>query len=260
MLIGITGSRGVLGTIISRQLQDAGIAISLFEGDITNRTDIATWFQQQAITHLIHLAAIVPVNIVSDNYKKAVEVNIQGSLNLLEVAKQLNQRPYFFYAGTCHIYRSSDKAIKEDDPIEPINLYGNTKYVAEVLAASFIELYPLPFCVGRIFSFYHDSQKVPFLYPSIKKRLATEDLTKPFVLRGAQSVRDLSNAEDLCKQIIQLVKKGSTGIYNIGSGKGSTIKDFVQSLSPVPLNIVFDAQEPIQYLIADTTKLKKELA
>lgn len=259
MIIGITGHKGVLGTIIKQQLEALKVSYSVFEGDVTIKNELHSWLQQNQVSHLIHLAALVPITAVTQDFKKAVMVNVQGTMNILEVLKQLNQRPYFFYAGTCHVYRSADAPLKETDPIEPINHYGTTKYIAEVLASNFINDYPMDFCIGRIFSFYHESQKMPFLYPSIKNRLATEDLSQPFMLRGALSVRDLSNATDICFKIIALVRKGATGTFNIGTGVGTTIKDFVQSLSTVPLDITYDATEPVQYLVADTSKLKQAL-
>ena len=47
----------------------------------------------------------------------------------------------------------------------------------------------VPYCIGRIFSFYHPTQTGSFLYPSLQRRFATEDLTKPFRLFGAEDVK-----------------------------------------------------------------------
>ena len=59
--------------------------------------------------------------------------------------------------------------------------------------------------------------------------------------------------------IIKLIIKESTGCYNVGTGKGITIKDFVQSLSSKKIDFQIDEQEQIHFLIADITNLKNEI-
>lgn len=260
MLVGITGHRGVLGSIIKQQLSDLHIPYIVFQGDVTKPEDIDQWLQDQRMTHIIHLAALVAVDSVNKNFAKAILTNVQGSVNVIEAVQRANIQPHFFYASTCHVYKSSDTPLKESDPVEPINNYGMTKYIAEVLLEYHANRIQIPLCIGRIFSFYHHTQKVPFLYPNILRRFAEENLDNPFPLRGALSVRDLSNAELICDRIIKLVLKNAEGVFNIGSGKGTTIQGFVQSLAPRPLTFDIDKNEKIHYLVADISKLKSEIA
>ena len=89
------------------------------------------------------------------------------------------------------------------------------------------------------------------------KRLSEENLDLAFQLKGASAIRDLSNAEDICRLIIKLVRKNIIGTFNIGSGKGKTIKEFVQSLTDKKLNFLIDENEKPQFLVADISKLKE---
>ena len=98
---------------------------------------------------------------------------------------------------------------------------------------------------------------MPFLYPSIRQRLATENLEKPFVLYGAKSVRDFLNAETVIEIIVNLMNKKIMGVYNIASGKGVEIKNFVQSLSKKKINI--KEMGLADFLVADINKLQNAL-
>jgi len=139
----------------------------------------------------------------------------------------------------------------------PQNIYGETKLAAERVLLSFQKSYGAHVCIGRIFSFFHNIQQKPFLYPTIIDRLKNEDLSKPFKLIGANSIRDLSNAEDIVDKMIKLMEVRACGIVNIGSGIGITIAEFAQKLADQKLNIVSDATETTSILIADVNKFKE---
>lgn len=234
MKVGITGASGVLGRILVEKIVTRNDAVILFEGDITNIEDITKWLDLNTFEAILHLAAIVPPSTVKDNLTKAFEVNSVGTKNLVEVLNERSStKPWLFYSSTSHVYKSSETPISEDDEIEPISEYGLTKYAGEVLAKKNYK----NLCIGRIFSMYHKTQQPPFLYANIVKRLEEEDLTKEFELYGAESVRDFLNAEEIADIILKLMDKKVLGTYNIASGKGTKIKDFVKSLTKENLKI-----------------------
>lgn len=252
-LIGITGGRGVLGSILQKKLKQEDISFSCFEGDVCSKKDIFSWLEGKKFTSIIHLAAIVSTKEVDKDLKKATEVNVGGTKNLVDALLTFDNPPWFFYASTSHVYKSKDSPIKEEDTKEPISEYGLTKYLAEKEITENYKNY----CVGRIFSFYHETQRKPFLYPTIKERLANEDLTKPFELYGSESERDFLEAEKVVDLIISLMKKKTTGVYNLASGTPTKIKDFVQYMTNHPLKIVDKGKR--DYLVADISKLNKVL-
>ncbi len=179
-MIGITGANGILGKLVIKRLKRNNLEYRSFNGDIRSKNDIRGWLSENSFNFIIHLAAIVPTAKVKDNPEKAYAVNVIGTKNLVEEIKLSRQNPWLFYASTSHVYRSKDSPINEDDKIYPVSEYGKTKYEAENMIIEHCD----NFCIGRIFSFYHESQKKPFLYPNIKERLEKEDLNKPFELYG----------------------------------------------------------------------------
>lgn len=253
MKVGITGACGVLGSILTEKLTKHSYDFSSFEGDIRNTEEIREWVNSNEFDTVIHLAAIVPPSEVKKSLVQAFEINSVGTKNLVDILNEKSKNIWLFYASTSHVYKSSELPINEEGEIEPISEYGLTKYAGEVLAKKNYE----NLCIGRIFSMYHKTQKPPFLYPNILKRLEEEDLTKDFELFGAESERDFLNAEDIADIILKLMDKKALGTYNIASGKGTKIKDFVRSMTKKEIKIKDMGGK--DKLVANIDKLKKVL-
>lgn len=257
---GITGATGTLGRLFIELGHTLSLDISRFCGDICNYEEVSDWISKGNFDYLIHFAAIVPTGAVEKMPHRAFAVNVGGVINLLNALSELNQRPWFFYASTSHVYRSQYRPISESDAVNPITLYGLTKYMGEQVLEKCAHELCLPYCIGRIFSFYHPSQAESFLYPVLLKRFCEDNLDYPFILKGADDVRDLSPAEEVVQKIYQLCQIQANGIINIGSGKGVLIRDFVQSIAPKYLNIQNGSEIPPTTLIADISRLKSLLS
>jgi UDP-glucose 4-epimerase len=261
MKIGVTGASGVLGRILVNKLlnNENHCDISCFKGDICSKSDVREWLSNNKFDVIFHFAAIVATDHVKRDILSAYDVNIGGTINLMSGIRDQKHKAWFFYASTCHVYKSKNTPINENDAIDPISLYGITKYMGEKICYDVWENknYNISVCMGRIFSFYHKTQKKPFLYPSIMERLNKENLDEPFFLHGSDSARDFLNAEEAVDIIIRLMEKKIEGVVNIGSGQGIKIKDFVQGLTDRKLKIA--AGEGGDILIADISKLNRLL-
>tara|TARA_B100001564_G_scaffold359479_1_gene381468 strand:+ start:334 stop:1149 length:816 start_codon:yes stop_codon:yes gene_type:complete len=254
--VAITGSTGILGRHIVSLLHDAGYHVHAFKGDITCQDDVNAWlYTIDKIDSLVHLAACVSTKAVSHDPLHAYRVNVGGTLNLLHGLALSEHCPWMFYASSSHVYQSQDKPIDESGAVEPVSLYGKTKYMGEqiCLDASETNNHGLTVCSGRIFSFYDPQQLPPFFYPTMVERLATEDLSQPFELWGADSTRDFLTAQQVCQYIIKLMEVRAQGVVNIASGKAVKIRDFVQSMSSVPLEIIPKGED--SHLLANIGKL-----
>jgi nucleoside-diphosphate-sugar epimerase len=253
MKVGITGHRGVLGQLLVKAIK----GVDCFDGDVRNQRDLERWLDGKVFDALFHLAAVVPVSEVQEDPFRAYEVNVGGTLNLLSALNRSVMDPWIFYASSSHVYQSSSKPLSEEDAIEPQNLYGQTKYLGEQVCTAYQQSYGSRVCIGRIFSFYHETQKPPFLYPSLMKRFEKEDLSKPFFLRGAESERDIQNAEQVIEKALLLMNRNYSGVVNIGTGKGIKIREFVQSIAPSNLNITAYEDDIASSLSANVSKFKK---
>ena len=259
MRIGLTGGRGILGRIAIKQLLSRGHEVSSFAGDVCDLSALQAWATDVQTEAVLHFAAVVPTQTVQADPARAFRVNVGGTANLVSALATCERKPWLFYASSSHVYRPQPEPLREDAPVSPINPYGLSKRMGEQVVESSAGPAGLPWCVGRIFSFYHPEQTGSFLYPTLQRRFATEDLAQPFPLHGVDDVRDLSLADDLVAAIADLTERQAAGIINIGSGRGTRIADFVQSLAPRPLKIIPASTGTPTSLVADTAKLRQIL-
>lgn len=131
MIVGITGSYGVLGSIVTKLLYKHEVI--RFKGDICKKKDIFKWLNNNNLNAIIHLAAIVPIDEVNKDKKEAKRINFLGTKRLIDcINKSYKERKiWFFYASTSHIYNFSTKNINERTKPNPISFYGKTKLMGE---------------------------------------------------------------------------------------------------------------------------------
>lgn len=256
MKCAITGSSGVLGKKITKLLP---LKFYKFNGDIRNKKKVEQWILRKDFDILIHLAAIVPINKVNQNFQKAYDINVNGTQNLIEALKKKNNKPkWLFYSSTSHVYRLNKNFIKtsETDKLAPQNFYGQTKLLAEKLILKKLKNYKIKICIGRIFSFTDKFQKPPFVIPSLIKKIKFSK--KKISLKNLNNFRDFLSTKDIVLAIRLLMKKKKTGIYNIGSGHIFSLKKIAYLLSvKYKKKIIFKDNIKPTYLISNNNKIKK---
>ena len=256
MKCAITGSNGVLGKKLTKLIP---IEFYRFKGDIRNKKKVEEWILKKDFDILIHLAAIVPVNQVNQNSQKAYEVNVNGTLNLIEaLTKKKNKPKWLFYASTSHVYQLKKSFIKisESNHLSPQNYYGKTKLLAENLIQKKLKNHKIKICIGRIFSFTDKRQKPPFVIPSLIKKIKSSK--KRVSLRNLNNFRDFLSTKDIVLAIKQLMKNKKNGIYNIGSGQKFSLKKIAYLISKkYHKKITFEDNINPTYLISNNSKIMK---
>jgi nucleoside-diphosphate-sugar epimerase len=263
--IGLTGHRGVLGRILARRLDEQGIALDSYPGDITDRQALSGWFTDRTFDLFFHFAALVPVTKVERDPAMAFEVNAIGSYQICEQLVRANRTCWTFFASTSHIYQpaspSSSRPLKVGDKEAPGSIYGRTKLAAEHLCRQFLEAYGHPYCIGRIFSFSHRSQLEPYLLPRLTRRITELQPGQRLTVVNPGSVRDIVDAETVIDSILYLAVKRFCGTVNIGSGSGMSIADIARHVA-VRLGKEMDIEgegEP-DALVADIEPLRRIIA
>lgn len=254
--IGITGGTGLLGNLLIKELKKKKISFSLFKKNILVQKDIIKWLSKNdKLEYIFHFAAYSSAINSSKNKAKVYDTNVRGTENLVKAINSKKKKIIIFFSSSSHVYDFSNKPIKENSKLKPSSFYGKTKLLAE--KKFFKKKYKYhKYFIARIFSVYHNKQKKPFLYPVMKSKLKKMKSRKVYI-KGANNIRDFLNAEKLVKIILRIFDKRLTGIYNIGSGKGITIKKFIYNYINQKIIVIND--EKPNSLIADITKLKKKL-
>jgi len=251
--IGLTGSTGSLGKIILKRFNK--YKIFCFNGDIRDRKKVFEWVNQNKIDTIIHLAAVVPIKIVNKNQKLAKEINVKGTINLVDACIK-NKIKWFFFASTSHVYKSSIKKISENSKTKPISFYGKTKLLAENYIKKKLNSKKINFCIGRIFSTTNKNQKKNYLVPDLKGKI--KKAKKEILLKNLNHYRDFISMHDISEIIFYLRKRNFNGTINLGSGNGIYLKNIAKIIAKkYKKNIKFSDNKKKTHLVANNSKLTK---
>ncbi|HDQ73153.1 MAG TPA: NAD-dependent epimerase/dehydratase family protein [Chloroflexi bacterium] len=128
---------------------------TLHEADIRNTSAMARICQRGGCDAIIHLAAMVGVRHSIDRGPLYADVNVHGTVNLLEAAHK-SDIPHFVFASAASVYGQTGLIpFREDDPLgHPLTPYAATKIAGEVMGHAYHNLFGISFTALRIFSTY----------------------------------------------------------------------------------------------------------
>ena len=155
-----------------------GLDFKLEEGDIRDADFLAKIFKEGEFDQVVHLAAMVGVRYSVENPAVYEEVNVRGTLNLLNLAQKHGIKK-FLLASTSSVYGNNAKLpFSETDPTQqPASPYAATKKSAELMGRVFSHLYQLPVVCLRFFTVYGPwgrPDMAPFKF--VKKVLNNESI------------------------------------------------------------------------------------
>jgi len=207
---------------------------------------------------VIDLAAHSLVSSLDGSVENA-KVNIIGLLNVLESCRKNQIKKIIFTSASSMIGVPNSEQVSEDHLAIPKTAYGITKLASEHYLRLYNELYGINFVVFRFFNIYGPFQKnglIPTLFNRIKNG---ESL---MVFGKGDQIRDYVFIEDIVSFFEEAIssKIGDNQIFNMGTGKGSTISDIIEILSKtlqISPTIEKKPERPgeIGNFVGDTTKL-----
>jgi UDP-glucose 4-epimerase len=176
---------------------------------------------------IIHLAADTDEKDLSSMFSD----NVVTTLNILEFAREKKIKKFIFVSGHNVYSPSRDLPIREDYAVVPFTNYGCTKLLSENLVSYYNSKFDIDVIILRVSVTYGHGQPKR---NTISKFIANYLNSKPIFLHkyqnGFQKV-DLIHVSDVCDAIIKaLDSKKKFAIYNIASGRPSTVKDISKIL------------------------------
>jgi len=197
MKIAITGSRGFVGSFLSKRLIE--LNFDIVEIDLEVGYDITNWDSISTVENfdlLIHLAA---KSYVPDSLKNPVEfykTNILGTINALEMCRKLDVKIIF---ASSYVYGTPQYLpIDENHPVEAFNPYSQSKLIGEDLCRSYSRDFNVPAIILRPFNIYGKGQSSDFLVPLILNQ-AEKGIVK---LKDSRPKRDFIYIEDVVDAFI----------------------------------------------------------
>lgn len=267
----VTGTGG-LGTYLARHFVNQGVPVSLygtarqidalkqivdlskvkiFKGDILDEDALADAVKQSAADRIIHTAGPRATQTRKDP-KYCVRVHIQGTLNVLETARKMNLDRVVF-SSTGSVYLATKKGqqargltIKEDDVLVPMDhedVYATAKVNCEYLGFNYAKTYGFGFMALRIAHVYGywpgDMGRGVVISDMVRACLTGEELGVDEQIAEWTHYNDLAE-EHFVATYSQQVKVGA---FNAGSGKISSLKDFIAVLKKHFNNVNINVSE-----------------
>ncbi|HEY9115189.1 MAG TPA: GDP-mannose 4,6-dehydratase [Bacteroidales bacterium] len=236
----------------------------LIEGDIRNKDLLVKIFEKNDIHLIAHLAAKAGVRPSVESPQEYFEVNINGTINILEVAKDFGVKKMVF-ASSSSVYGNNTKIpFSELDFVDhPISPYAASKKAGELICFTYHELYKMDINCLRFFTVYGPRQR-PDLAIHKFARLILED--KPVPVYGDGSFkRDFTYVDDTVFGINQAIKNlNGFHVYNLGNSRTISVLEMVSELEKSlgkKAQIDFRPLQPgdVKLTFADISSAKKEL-
>ena len=179
---------------------------------------------------VFHLAALIPIPYSYVAPSSYVDVNVRGTLNLLQAARHHGVKR-FIQTSTSEVYGTARYVpIDETHPLQPQSPYAATKVGADALAVSFQRSFELPVVVARPFNTYGPRQSARAVIPTIISQLLVGDRVQ---LGNLAATRDLTFVEDTCRGFLHVAgnTKGSGEVFNIGTDSEVSVGDLCHRIA-----------------------------
>lgn len=298
----IVGGAGYIGSHTAKYLDRAGHEIvnfdnlstgykrlakygSLIEGDICDPNSIGNCMRETQPNVVMHFAANALVGESVANPAKYYRNNVLGTLNLLNAICEHRSRAAFIFSSTCAVYGEPQAELNEDHPLAPCNPYGESKRVVEGALKAYSEAYGIRYISLRYFNaagadfdgelgelHNPETHLIPRLLLKLTGALPAKDQLmiwgNDYNTPDGTCIRDYVHVNDLAdahnRAMDRLLQGGESGIFNLGSGEGYSVKEVIEMVEKVTgkkLELPIGPRRPGDpaRLVARSTKAKSEL-
>lgn len=277
----ITGGAGFIGSAVYNHLKNEGHDLFVIDNlsfgdrkfidindsrfllfDILDRKKMFELMEEIRPDVLIHLAAIHFIPYCNEHPYESSNINIQGTMNVLDAAAQAGVGKVFF-ASTAAVYPIYDEAVSETHTTLPLDIYGLSKLTGERLCHEFHLRTGKPVIICRFFNAFGPNETNPHLIPEIQKQVL--EGKRNISLGNLTPKRDFIHTHDMANAVSVLLRKVNKGIdvFNLGRGIEYAVTEIVDSFAAALGENIEITVDPARvrkvermHLLADITKLK----
>jgi dTDP-4-dehydrorhamnose reductase len=195
-----TGGSGLLGGEMKKLIPKALFPTSKVL-DVTNYRQMEKYFAKHKPQIVIHAAAFTSPPKIEKQPEKALHVNLMGTAYLTDVCFKYNSK--MVYICTDYVYPGNTGNYKETDPVLPVNKYAWSKLGGE--------------CAVRLMD------------NALILRIAMGEKVFPHPRAFVDHITSRETADVIAKKILNVVKKGANGVFNLGT-KGRSVYKFAKGL------------------------------
>jgi len=233
----VTGGSGFIGSHVADQLGRYGVQVRVFDmvqpkfaddvefhrGSLLDQE--ALLMAMNGIDVIFHLAAVADVSDVYRDPKRSEEINVRGTINVLEAARWTSVKRVVFASTTWVYSDTSEEKVNEDTPLQaPSHLYTATKIAAEYYCKAYSCLYGLETSIVRYGIPYGPRARPAGVIPIfVRKALNGESLT---IAGDGLQFRKFVYVEDLARGTVLAMKPIAINrIYNLDGKEVVTVLD-----------------------------------
>ena len=242
----VTGGAGFIGSHLVDSLIKQNIKVIILDNCSTGKTkninpkacymnlDITTidskslLNEETDIDTIFHLAAKTTVQESIDKPKYYNRINVGGTLNILELAKNLNVKRVIF-SSSSSVYGNAKTPTSETHPLNPLSPYALNKLIGEQYCKLYSEVYNIDTVCLRYFNVYGDrmnNEGYKLVFPIFKEQMLNN---KPLTINNdGEQRRDFIHVNDIVKANILVAKHSNNfkgDIYNVGNGENYSINE-----------------------------------
>lgn len=273
----ITGITGQTGSYLAEQLLESGYEVHgllrrsssiktdridkhfkdyhLHYGDMTDGMGLVNVMEKIKPDYVYNLAAQSHVKVSFEMPEYTMDTDATGTLRLLEIIRTRMPATRFYQASTSEMFGSSPAPQNENTIFQPCSPYGAAKLSAYWMVRNYREAYGLFAVNGILFNHESPRRGETFVTRKITKWVARYkklglDATGPLELGNVWAIRDWSHAIDMARGIQTMMEHDRPDDYVLGSGKGYTVKDFIditfKCANLKPVEWIGEKNQPVQ--------------
>lgn len=284
MKILVTGGAGFIGSAIVPKLQSENHDVYVFDnlsfgnrafinviddhfflGDIRDAEVVSKAVQAIMPDVIIHLAAVHFIPYCNEHPFESSDINIRGTMNVLDAAKNAENLNKIIFASTAAVYPISDNAVSETDEKRPLDIYGLSKLAGEQLMQKFYFETKIDTICCRFFNAFGPNETNPHLIPEIERQL--RDGHRTIALGNLTPKRDFIHTHDMANAVLAMINLKNTGYdtFNLGRGIEYAVTEIVSTFETllnekITVNIDPSRTRKVErmHLLANVDKLKQK--
>ena len=208
--------------------------ITFIQGDICDFADVMD--ACDGVDYVLHLAALISVAESMEKPRETAEINVQGTVNVLEAAKQCGVKRVVFSSSAAVYGTRPELPYEETTPIDCQSPYAWSKQAGAELCQLYTKAYGLEAVALRYFNVFGPGQNPNSAYAAVIAKfmqLAAENKPLGIDWDGLQS-RDFVSVKDVVQANLLAATKGVPGeIYNVASGRTCTLLELADTIEKV---------------------------
>jgi len=265
----IMGAGGFVGGYLVKELKSAGhkvVAVDVPEVNLLDRDGVESLVENVKPDYVVNLAAISSVGVSWKDPVATMQVNVVGTLNLLDAITKYVPKAKTLLIGSAEEYAPKDFPLNEACDREASSPYGISKIAQENFAELYRKKYGIQIVCTRSFNHTGVGQKTTFALPSFVKQVADiENSKQTGVIRvgNLDAWRDFSDVRDVVHVYRMLLENNTTyDVYNVGSGiarKVGNLLNVIIGFASVKIEVVQDPAKmrpiDIPYQCCDNSRI-----